>query len=296
MIPDEFNVAGFLKSGKTLSILPADAYGSSHRHFFIIMADIMGHLDCFGRTAFGPYCSDFSLGVFIMRAAGCVINDFADRHIDKHIERTKNRPITSGKVSSKEALLLFAVCILLAFVLVLFLNPLTIALSFVALLLAAVYPFMKRFTHYPQIVLGMAFSWAIPMSFSAQLNSVPVVAWILYLVTILWIVAYDTMYAMADREDDLKIGVKSTAIIFADKDRLIIALIQMAFLCGMILVAWLVKGGIYFYLGIMLAAFFSLYQQYLLREREKNACFQAFLNNNWLGMSIFIGIFLDSLP
>ena len=238
----------------------------------------------------------FSLGVFIMRAAGCVINDFADRHIDKHIERTKNRPITSGKVSSKEALLLFAVCILLAFVLVLFLNPLTIALSFVALLLAAVYPFMKRFTHYPQIVLGMAFSWAIPMSFSAQLNSVPVVAWILYLVTILWIVAYDTMYAMADREDDLKIGVKSTAIIFADKDRLIIALIQMAFLCGMILVAWLVKGGIYFYLGIMLAAFFSLYQQYLLREREKNACFQAFLNNNWLGMSIFIGIFLDSLP
>ncbi len=238
----------------------------------------------------------FSLGVFIMRAAGCVINDFADRHIDKHIERTKNRPVTSGKVSSKEALLLFVVCILLAFLLVLFLNPLTIALSVVALLLAAIYPFMKRFTHYPQIVLGMAFSWAIPMSFSAQLNSVPAVAWILYFVTILWIVAYDTMYAMADREDDLKIGVKSTAIIFGNKDRLIIALIQIAFLCGMILLAWLVKGGVYFYLGIVLAAFFSLYQQYLLREREKNACFQAFLNNNWLGMSIFIGIFLDSLP
>ncbi len=238
----------------------------------------------------------FSLGVFIMRSAGCVINDYADRDIDKYIERTKNRPITSGKVSAREALILFAMCIAIAFALVLTLNTYTIALSFVALLLAAVYPFMKRYTHYPQIMLGMAFSWAIPMSFAAQLNTIPGVAWILYFVTILWIVAYDTMYAMADREDDLKIGVKSTAIIFADKDRFIIALLQTAFLLGMMLVAWWVQGGIYFYLGILVAGAFSVYQQYLLRNREKNACFQAFLNNNWVGMSIFVGIFLDYLP
>ena len=238
----------------------------------------------------------FSLGVFIMRSAGCVINDYADRDIDRHIERTKNRPITSGKVSAKEALAVFAVCIAVAFALVLMLNTFTIALSFVALLLAAVYPFMKRYTYYPQIILGMAFSWAIPMSFAAQLNTIPAVAWLLYFVTILWIVAYDTMYAMADREDDLKIGVKSTAIIFAEKDRLIIALLQTAFLLGMMLVAWWVQGGIYFYLGILAAAGFSVYQQYLLKDREKNACFQAFLNNNWVGMSIFVGILLDYLP
>jgi len=238
----------------------------------------------------------FSLGVFIMRSAGCVINDYADRDIDRHIERTKNRPITSGKVSAKEALAVFAVCIAVAFALVLMLNTYTIALSFVALLLAAVYPFMKRYTYYPQIMLGIAFSWAIPMSFAAQLNTIPTVAWLLYFVTILWIVAYDTMYAMADREDDLKIGVKSTAIIFAEKDRLIIALLQTAFLLGMMLVAWWVQGSIYFYLGIFAAAGFSVYQQYQLKDREKNAYFQAFLNNNWVGMSIFVGILLDYLP
>ncbi len=238
----------------------------------------------------------FSLGVFIMRSAGCVINDYADRDIDRHIERTKNRPITSGKVSAKEALAVFAMCIAVAFALVLMLNTYTIALSFVALLLAAVYPFMKRYTYYPQIMLGIAFSWAIPMSFAAQLNTIPTVAWLLYFVTILWIVAYDTMYAMADREDDLKIGVKSTAIIFAEKDRLIIALLQTAFLLGMMLVAWWVQGSIYFYLGIFAAAGFSVYQQYQLKDREKNAYFQAFLNNNWVGMSIFVGILLDYLP
>lgn len=238
----------------------------------------------------------FALGVFIMRSAGCVINDFADRNIDKHIERTKHRPITSGKVSPREALLLFAVCVLLAFVLVLFLNVYTILLSVVALLLASVYPFMKRYTHYPQIVLGMAFSWAIPMAFAAQLNQVPWLAWLLYGLTILWIVAYDTMYAMADREEDLKVGVKSTAIIFADYDRLIIALLQLTFFFGMVGVAVLLQMGLYFYLGLLCAAGFAIYQQYLLRNREKQACFKAFLNNNWLGMMIFIGIFLDYLP
>lgn len=238
----------------------------------------------------------FALGVFVMRSAGCVINDYADRKIDKHVERTKNRPITSGKVSPREALILFSVCVLIAFILVLFLNQLTLLLSIVALLLAAIYPFMKRYTHYPQIVLGMAFSWAIPMGFSAQLNQVPDIAWLLYFVTILWIVSYDTMYAMADREDDLRIGVKSTAIIFADKDKLIIGILQLAFLTGMLMLALLLNGGIFFYLGILVAGLFSLYQQYLIRNREEKSCFQAFLNNNWLGMAIFIGIFLNYLP
>lgn len=238
----------------------------------------------------------FSLGVFVMRSAGCVINDYADRNIDKHIERTRNRPITSGKVSPDEALKLFAFCILIAFILVLFLNFYTILLSVIALVFAAVYPFMKRYTFYPQIVLGMAFSWAIPMAFAAQLNLIPVIAWILYAVTIVWIVCYDTMYAMADREEDLKIGVKSTAIIFASHDKLIIALLQTVFIAGMLLIAWLLNAGVFFYLGIAIAAVFSLYQQYLIRDRDKTLCFQAFLNNNWLGMVIFIGIFLNYLP
>lgn len=238
----------------------------------------------------------FSLGVFIMRSAGCVINDYADREVDMHIERTRNRPITSGRVSAKEALVLFVVSVLIAFALVLLLNSYTIALSFVALLLAAIYPFMKRYTYFPQIILGMAFSWAIPMAFAAQLNSIPTLAWLLYFVTILWIVAYDTMYAMADREEDLKIGVKSTAIIFAENDRLIIALLQSAFLLGMVLVGTMIQAGLYFYLGILVAGLFSSWQQYLMKEREKNACFQAFLNNNWVGMSIFVGLLLDYLP
>jgi len=235
----------------------------------------------------------FALGVFIMRSAGCVINDYADRNIDQHIERTKNRPITSGQVSPDEALKLFATGIICAFILVLFLNTLTILLSFAALLLASIYPFMKRYTHYPQIVLGMAFSWAIPMAFAAQLNRIPDIAWLLYGVTILWIVAYDTMYAMADREEDLKIGVKSTAIIFAEKDKIILAILQILFLAGMILIAYLLTAGIYFYLGILAASFFSIYQQYLIRHREQKACFEAYLNNNWVGIVIFIGIFLN---
>lgn len=242
------------------------------------------------------YIVIFALGVFVMRSAGCVINDYADRNIDKHIERTMNRPITSGKVSPHEALGLFAVCILIAFFLVLFLNVYTILLSFAALLLAAVYPFMKRYTHYPQIVLGMAFSWSIPMSFAAQLNDIPGVAWILYMVTIFWIVSYDTMYAMADREEDLKIGVKSTAIIFADSDKFIIALLQLSFTAGMFSIAWLVQGSLFFYLGIAVSVVFSVYQQYLIRNRDKKNCFQAFLNNHWLGMVIFAGIFLNYLP
>ncbi len=238
----------------------------------------------------------FALGVFVMRSAGCVINDYADRHIDKHIERTKNRPITSGMVSPQEALWLFASGILIAFILVLFLNWYTILLSSVALLLAAIYPFMKRHTYYPQIFLGMAYSWAIPMAFAAQLNYIPDVVWILYPVTILWIVSYDTMYAMADRREDLKIGVKSTAIVFADNDKMIIGLLQLCFTLGLFFVAWLVQGGPFFYIGIGISVIFSIYQQYLIRDRDEKKCFQAFLNNHWLGMVIFIGIFLNYLP
>jgi len=240
-----------------------------------------------------PLLIIFSLGVFIMRSAGCVINDFADREIDRHVSRTKSRPITSGKVLPGEALGLFAVLISIAFILVLFLNIYTIILSVGALILASIYPFMKRYTHYPQVVLGMAFSWSIPMAFAAQLGTVPLTAWVLYAITILWIVAYDTMYAMVDREDDLKIGVKSTAIAFANADRLIIAVLQLAFLLGMLWLGGSLRAGVFFYLGICAAAGFAIYQQYLIRNREQSACLQAFLNNNWFGMVIFIGIFLD---
>lgn len=233
----------------------------------------------------------FSLGVFLMRSAGCVINDYADRKVDKHVERTKARPITSGKVSPKEALLLFAVLSLVAFALVLLLNPFTIALSFVALALAAIYPFMKRYTHFPQVVLGMAFSWAIPMAFAAQLNEIPSLAWYLYFFTIIWIVAYDTMYAMVDREDDLKIGVKSTAIIFAEHDKLIIALMQATSLAGLYWIGQQLGFGLFYYLGLGAAMALAVYQQWLIRERERMLCFKAFLNNHWFGMAIFMGIF-----
>jgi 4-hydroxybenzoate polyprenyltransferase len=237
----------------------------------------------------------FCLGVFIMRSAGCVINDFADRHVDKQVKRTEHRPLTSGKVNSQEALSLFLLLALVALALVLLLNKITILLSIVALGLAIIYPFMKRFTHYPQVVLGMAFSWSIPMAFAAIDRQIDPVAWWMYLLTISWIVAYDTMYAMVDREDDLKIGVKSTAIIFGKADKLIILLLQLITLIGLaILGSYLEMGSIY-YLGILAALGFTLYQQWLIKDRDRTKCFQAFLNNNWFGMSIFIGIFVNYL-
>jgi len=235
----------------------------------------------------------FCLGVFLMRSAGCVINDFADREVDKHVARTQHRPITSGKVSSNEAISLFAVLSLTAFALVLLLNWLTIQLSVVALLLASVYPFMKRYTHFPQVVLGMAFSWAIPMAFAAQNNSIAPIAWQLYFFTVLWIVAYDTMYAMVDREDDLKIGIKSTAVIFAQADKTIIAGLQLITLIGLAWIGWQLQLGIFYYMGLLGACGFSLYQQWLIKDREPALCFKAFLNNNWFGMVIFIGLGLD---
>jgi 4-hydroxybenzoate polyprenyltransferase len=232
----------------------------------------------------------FVLGVILMRSAGCVINDYADRDIDPHVARTQNRPMAAGKVTSKEALILFAVLCLVAFALVLTLNWLTIGLSVVGAILAAVYPFMKRYTYLPQVFLGLAFGWAVPMAFAAQTGEVPLVAWLLLTATVLWATAYDSMYAMVDREDDLEIGVKSTAILFGDADRVIIGVIQGFFLITMWIVGNKLQLGLVYFLGLMGAAAFGVYQQYLIFEREPEGCFKAFLNNNWFGVAIFTGL------
>ncbi|MFK5986820.1 MAG: 4-hydroxybenzoate octaprenyltransferase [Pseudomonadota bacterium] len=237
----------------------------------------------------------FTLGVIFMRAAGCVINDYADREVDKHVQRTQQRPLTSGKISTHEALSLFAILILMSFFLVLFLNQLTFFLSIIAIVLAIIYPFMKRYTYYPQFFLGLAFSWSIPMAFAAQTNALPNIAWWLYILTISWIIAYDTMYAMVDREDDLKIGIKSTAIAFGKADKLIIILLQLFTLLGLSVLGLSLGMNPAYYFGIIVALGFSVYQQWLIKERDKSKCFQAFLNNNWFGMSIFLGIFFNYL-
>ena len=235
----------------------------------------------------------FVAGVFLMRSAGCVINDYADRDIDGHVQRTRNRPIVAGRVSPREALILFAVLCATAFALVLLMNRLTIQLSLVGGLLAASYPFTKRYTHLPQVYLGAAFGWAIPMAFAAQTGGVPPVAWILFSATVLWATAYDTMYAMVDREDDLKIGVKSTAILFGEYDRVITAILQMAVL-GLLMWAGVVAGlGDIYQWSVIVAAGLALYQQWLILDREPARCFRAFLNNNGFGMVIFIGVMLD---
>jgi 4-hydroxybenzoate polyprenyltransferase len=234
-----------------------------------------------------------SLGVIIMRAAGCVINDYADRDFDPHVERTKQRPIAAGNVTPKAALIFFTALCLLAFGLVLLLNKFTILLSFVGAFLAASYPFMKRYTHLPQAYLGVAFGWAVPMAFAAQLNEIPAVAWVLYLAVILWALVYDTMYAMVDKDDDLKIGVKSTAILFGDYDRHIMGGLQIVILALLILVGQMKALGEIYYLSLIFAALFSIYQQKLIFHREKSACFKAFLNHNWFGLVVFIGLFFN---
>jgi len=232
----------------------------------------------------------FTLGVILMRSAGCVINDYADRDIDTHVERTQNRPLAQGHIRPKEALVLFASLCLIAFSLVLTLNNLTILLSFGGVALAACYPFMKRYTHLPQVVLGAAFGWAIPMAFAAQTGNVPTLAWVLFFINICWTVAYDTMYAMVDREDDLKIGVKSTAILFGDADKLIIGILQTFTLTGLVLVGQRLELGISFFIGLAIATGFAVYQQILIKDRDRGGCFRAFLNNNWFGLSVFAGL------
>ena len=234
----------------------------------------------------------FCAGVVLMRSAGCVINDIADRKIDGSVARTKNRPLATGRIRTREALRLFLILMSMAFILVLFTNLFTIMLSFGAAVLAATYPFMKRYTHFPQIVLGAAFAWSIPMSFAGQTESLPNTVWLIYAATLLWTVAYDTMYAMVDREDDLNIGVKSTAIIFGDADKFIIGILQGLTLCCLLAVGLSVGLGFFYYLGIVLAAALFIYQQWLIKGREKERCFQAFLNNNWAGLAIYGGLVL----
>ncbi len=233
------------------------------------------------------------LGVVLMRAAGCVINDYADRDFDPHVERTKQRPIAAGRVSSKEALVLFVVLCLTAFGLVLLLNIYTILLSFVAAFLAASYPFMKRFTQLPQAYLGIAFGWAVPMAFAAQTNTIPLVAWLMYLSVVLWALVYDTMYAMVDKDDDLKIGIKSTAILFGDYDRQIMAVLQLIILGLLIAVGLMIAAGWAYFAGLAVAAGLFVYQQTLIFNRNKVLCFKAFLNNNWFGVSVFVGLLVD---
>lgn len=232
----------------------------------------------------------FVAGVWLMRAAGCVVNDYADRKFDGHVKRTANRPLPSGAVSEKEARILFAVLVLLSFLLVLTLNTMTILLSVAGLALAWVYPFMKRYTHLPQVVLGAAFGWSIPMAFAAVSETLPLSCWLMLLANILWAVAYDTQYAMVDRDDDVKIGIKSTAILFGQYDRLIIGILQAGVLALMATIGWLNDLNWEFYWSILVAGALFVYQQKLIRNRERDPCFQAFLNNNYVGLVLFIGL------
>jgi 4-hydroxybenzoate polyprenyltransferase len=235
----------------------------------------------------------FTLGVIVMRAAGCVINDFADRKIDGSVARTKDRPLATGAVSSREAIFLFIGLCVIAFALVLMTNPLTIKLSVGGLLLAFCYPFMKRHTHLPQVVLGAAFAWGIPMAYAAEAGSLHENIWLIYLAVVLWTVAYDTFYAMVDREDDLKIGVKSTAILFGEQDRLMTGILQILALYALILVGNRFELGLFYYLGLTVAGGLFAYQQWLIRFRAREACFKAFLNNNWVGVAVFAGLAMD---
>ena len=230
-----------------------------------------------------------------MRSAGCVINDYADRKIDGKVNRTQNRPIATGKILPKQALILFTILCIMAFALVLMLNWLAIGLSLVAIVLAAIYPFMKRYTYMPQAFLGLAFGWSVPMAYAAQSNSLPEAAWLLLTATVLWATAYDTIYAMIDREDDLQLGVKSTAILFGEADKLIIGVIQGTFVLTLLIVgSKLELSGVY-YLSILVAVGLMGYQHKLIKDREPDQCLKAFLNNHWIGATIFTGIFLHFL-
>ncbi|ACJ31329.1 4-hydroxybenzoate polyprenyl transferase, proteobacterial [Shewanella piezotolerans WP3] len=237
----------------------------------------------------------FVIGVVVMRACGCVINDYADRNLDAHVERTQSRPLASGEISSKEALIVFLVMALFAFCLVLLLNPLVVKLSVVGIILTIIYPFTKRYTNMPQMFLGTVWSWSIPMAYAAQTGTVPAEAWWLFAANWCWTVAYDTMYAMVDRDDDLKVGIKSTAILFGKYDRQIIAAFQFAALACFIIAGLIAERGVIYGGGILAFIGFALYQQKLIFGRERAPCFKAFLNNNWAGMALFIALGLDYL-
>ena len=237
----------------------------------------------------------FLAGVFVMRAAGCVINDYADRNLDPYVERTRQRPLASGRVSSKEALTLFVVLCLCALILVLMLNLLTLYLSLVGILLAITYPFFKRFTHLPQLYLGLAFSWGIPMAYSAQSNAVPMEAWWLLLANFFWVVAYDTLYAMVDREDDLRVGIKSIAILAGDYDRLLVAVGHLGMLLVLVMLGLQLQLNVYFFSGLVISLGMVFYQLLISWDRDRQQCFMAFLSNAWMGAVIFAGLLLAYL-
>ncbi|TDO06042.1 MULTISPECIES: 4-hydroxybenzoate octaprenyltransferase [Halomonas] len=238
----------------------------------------------------------FIVGVYLMRAAGCVVNDYADRHFDGHVKRTRNRPLATGRISEGEAQALFLMLVMAAFVLVWFTNLFTVMLSVVGVVLAFIYPFMKRYTHLPQAFLGAAFSWAIPMAFAAVQGALPPVAWLLFAANVAWTVVYDTEYAMVDRDDDLKIGIKSTAVLFGRADRLMIGLLQGLTLALLAWAGWRLALGGFFWLGLAAMAATFVHQQWLIRERDRDRCFQAFLNNHWSGLLVFAGIALSLWP
>ena len=232
----------------------------------------------------------FCIGTLLMRSAGCVMNDLADRNFDAHVKRTRDRPIAAGLVSVKEALWLAAAVTLVAFCLVLALNRFAIALSFVALALAASYPFTKRFLSIPQAYLGVTFGFGIPMAFAAVSNSLPPPCWWLLLANIFWVLAYDTEYAMVDRDDDLRIGIKTSAILFGRHDVAAVMLCYAAMLAVLVIIGMKLQFGLYYYLGLGAAGFIMLYHYSLIRERQREGCFKAFLHNNWVGGVIFAGI------
>ena len=235
----------------------------------------------------------FTLGVLVMRSAGCVINDYADRNIDQNIARTKDRPLITGEVSPKSALRLFVFLLIIAFGLVLLTNALTIKLSLIALALATLYPFTKRWTHLPQVVLGVAFGMSVPMAFSAQTGYIPLSAGWIFLATILWTLIYDTFYAMADRDEDIKIGVKSTAILFEKYDQIFITFLQILLIIVFVVIGNLFNLGSIYYFSLVIILIFMIYHQFLMKKRQKELFFKAFLNNNFIGMTAFIGIFLS---
>ena len=237
----------------------------------------------------------FLFGVFLIRSAGCILNDIIDKDFDKFVARTQNRPLASDKLSSMEAFIVAISLIFIAFLLVLTTNTLTVQLSFVAVILAGTYPFLKRHTYLPQFFLGLTFGWSIPMAFAATTNSIPKIAWLLLIANILWAVVYDTIYAMIDREDDLKIGIKSTAILFDDADIFIIGLIQSLVLIALIVIGQQASLNTIYYFSLIIGGCLFLYQLYLIRNRDPKKCMQAFLNNNWFGLVVFIGLFINYL-
>ncbi len=237
----------------------------------------------------------FGCGVFLMRSTGCVINDFADRNIDGSVTRTKNRPLPSGRVSAKEALILFFILSTVSLFLVLTQNTLTIKLSFIGLLLAFFYPFSKRFTPLPQLFLGLAFSWSIPMAYAAQTGRLDTVVWLLFIINIIWTIAYDTLYAMVDKEDDLKIGVKSSAILFAPYERVIVAILQLISCALLLLLGFFENLTLIYFISLCFVLGLFIKQHWDMRKNEKDAYFQAFLNNNKIGAVIFIALFLTYL-